>query len=79
MLNWNDADRAWQAVEWCLARDSRIGVPLNEAGMLRAFVYDGAVSIGQPDIEVIYEILANAIIVQSVVFSKAKATHAGRG
>jgi hypothetical protein len=79
MLNWNDADRAWQAVKWCLARDSRTGVPLNESGTLRAFIYDGAVSIGQPDIEIIYEIQANAIIVQNAVFSNAKETHAGRG
>jgi hypothetical protein len=40
-----------------------VGVLLNEAGNIRGFVYDGARSIGQPDIDVIYEITPDEIIV----------------
>jgi hypothetical protein len=53
-------------------------VPLTEGGSLRAFVYDGARSIDQPDIEVIYEIQLNVIVIRNAVFSNAKAPQAGR-
>jgi hypothetical protein len=78
MLAWGDADRAWQAIEWCLVRDTQVGPPLSESGSLRAFVYAGARSIDQPDVEVIYEIQVHAIIIHSAIFSNAKATNAGR-
>ncbi len=41
-------------------------------------VYDGARSIGQPDVDVIYEITPHEIIVRSAVFRNAKALQAGR-
>jgi hypothetical protein len=75
---WPDAERAWEAVEWVLARDPVVGVPLNEAGNIRGFVYDGARSIGQPDIDVIYEITPDEIIVRSAEFTDAKISQAGR-
>src|SRR5262249_2473068 len=76
---WEDAERAWNAIEWTLAHDPDVGVPLSEKGNIRGFPYDGARSIGQPDIEVIYEVQQDAIIVRSAVFIDAKATFAGRG
>lgn len=76
---WEDAERAWIAIEWTLAHDPAVGVPLTEQGNIRGFPYDGARSIGQPDIEVIYEIQQDVIIVRSAVFRDAKATFAGRG
>jgi hypothetical protein len=74
---WPDADRAWQAIEWAMARDSYVGVPLTESGRIRAFVYQGARSIGQPDVSVIYEVTPHEIIVRDAVFSDAKASQAG--
>jgi hypothetical protein len=75
---WDDAERAWVAIEWALARDPQVGVPLTENGNIRAFLYDGARSIEQPDVEVVYEIQLNEIIVHSAVFNDAKADRAGR-
>ena len=75
---WDDAERAWEAVEWVLARDPLVGVPLSEKGNVRGFVYDGAKSIRQPDIDVIYEITDNEIIVRSAEFTDAKFSQAGR-
>lgn len=74
---WSDAERAWIAVEWTLAHDPYVGVPLTEKGDVRGFRYDGARSIGQPDIEVIYVIQEHEIIVRDAVFSDAKASQAG--
>jgi hypothetical protein len=47
-------------------------------GGVRGFMYDGARSISQPDIEVIYQIEDHQIVVKSAVFSDAKASAAGR-
>ena len=76
---WEDAERAWMAIEWALARDPHVGVLLGEGGSVRGLLYAGARSIGQPDVEVIYEIQQNAIIVRSAIFNDAKASFAGRG
>jgi hypothetical protein len=76
---WEDAERAWMAIEWALARDAHVGVPLTEVGNVRGLLYDGARSIGQPDVEVIYEIQRDAIIVRSAVFRNPKASFAGKG
>jgi hypothetical protein len=74
---WQDAERAWIAIEWVLVRDPHIGVPLTEHGDIRAFLYDGARSLGQPDVQVIYEIRQDEIIVRSAVFRDAKSSFAG--
>jgi hypothetical protein len=76
---WEDAERVWRAIEWALARDPAVGVPLTEQGNVRGLLYDGAQSIGQPDVEVIYEIQQDAIIVRSAIFRNPKASFAGKG
>lgn len=75
---WGDTERAWVAIEWALARDPAVGVPLTESGKVRGFFYDGARSIDQPDIQVIYETHSDEIIVRSAVFTDAKANQAGK-
>jgi hypothetical protein len=77
-IKWADAARAWQAIEWVLARDELVGRPLNEGGTLRAFYYDGAKSIGQPDVAVIYEVTDTEIIIRDAVFTDAKYSQAGK-
>jgi hypothetical protein len=74
---WPDAERAWGAIEWTLARDPSVGIPLSESGKIRGFVYEGARSIGQPDVDVIYEITSMEIIVRSAEFKDAQARQAG--
>jgi hypothetical protein len=76
---WGDAERAWLAIEWALARDPHVGVPLTEKGNIRGFVYHGARSIGQPDVWVIYEIEQDEILVRDAMFSDAKSSQSGRG
>jgi hypothetical protein len=76
-MEWPDAERAWNAIEWTLAHDPLIGLALLEGGTVRAFIYRGARSIGQPDIEVIYETTSHEIIVHSAEFSEAEAGQAG--
>lgn len=60
-----------------MARDAKVGVPLNEDGSLRAFIYVGARSICQPDVNVIYEIRDQEIVVRTAEFKDAQTTFAG--
>jgi hypothetical protein len=76
---WNGTEVAWEAIEWVLCRDPEVGRALNESGRIRAFIYVGARSIHQPDIEVTYVTDLHEITVKIVVFSDAKASYAGRG
>jgi hypothetical protein len=76
---WPGTEIAWEAIEWVLAHDPLVGRPLNEDGSLRAFIYDGANSIKQPDIEVTYTINLNEIVVKITEFRNAKATYSGKG
>jgi hypothetical protein len=66
------------AIEWVLSHDPDVGRPLTEKGNLRAFLYDGARSIKQPDLYVIYEILNNHIVIKVVGYDEAQAARAGR-
>jgi hypothetical protein len=77
IVRWEDAERAWLAIEWTLSHDPQVGRPLREGGNIRGFVYRGARSIGQPDVHVIYELTTHEIIVRDVVFSDADASRAG--
>jgi hypothetical protein len=78
LQKWTGAELAWSAIEWTLAHDPLVGAALIEAGNVRALIYNGAHSIDQPDVEVIYEIETDAVIVRSAVFSDPKASQAGR-
>jgi hypothetical protein len=76
---WSGTEIAWEAIEWVLAHDSLVGRALNESGSVRAFIYDGANSIKQPDITVTYVLTVNEIIVKIAEFKNAKAPFAGKG
>jgi hypothetical protein len=75
---WAGTEIAWEAIEWALCRDPDVGRALNEGGSERAFVYIGARSIHQPDIEVTYVVEGNEIVVKIAEFADAKASYAGR-
>ncbi len=57
--------------------DPLIGSLLNERGV-RGFVFRGARSINEPDIDVIYEEEELAIVIHELTFREARAQYAGR-
>jgi len=75
---WAGTEIAW-VIEWVMSHNSHVGRPLNESGSLRAFIYDGANSINQPDIEVTYMVEVYEIVVKTAEFNDAKAHYAGKG
>jgi hypothetical protein len=76
---WTGAGVAWEAATWVVLRDPGIGVPLFEGGNIRSFTYEGARSIDQPTITLIYEKVGHETIIRAAKFSEAKYGNAGRG
>jgi hypothetical protein len=54
--HWEGAEKAWWAIEWVLSRDPSVGPLLTDKAEVRGFQYDGARSIKQPDLYVIYHV-----------------------
>lgn len=75
---WLRADEAWEDIKWVLARDPDAGRALNEEGTLRAFTFEGAVSINMPTVVVLYECDGRYVTIRDARFSNAKARQAGR-
>jgi hypothetical protein len=75
---WAGAEIAWNAIEWVLGHDHLAGPALVEGGNLRAFIYQGAISIKQPDIAVIYSVEVDEIVIKAVKFKNASASYAGK-
>jgi hypothetical protein len=73
---WHNVEEVVRALEWGLVRDPALGWLLNERG-LRFFVFPGAVSTREPDVDVIYEDSPPWIIIHDLVFRDAKARQAG--
>jgi hypothetical protein len=76
--HWAGGELAWIVIEWVLSHDPDVGRCLTEKGSLRAFQYDGARSIKQPDLYVIYEVLPNEIVIKVFAYDEAQAGQAGR-
>lgn len=74
---WSGAEKAWLAIEWVLARDAYVGVPLTEKANVRGFEYLGAKSIHQPDLYVVYHVLPHEIVVKVIAYDEARAPSAG--
>lgn len=75
---WQNAALAWEHVVWALARDPKVGRPLNELGTLRLMIWEGARSLDMPDIEMIYSLEIPTIRLLEVIFRDAKSSSAGR-
>ena len=76
---WPRTEEAWEAVTWALARDPySAGPPLSESGLVRAFVFDGAQSIGLPTVRAVYVIEPAVVIVRAAVFEDSIHMYAGR-
>lgn len=76
---WENAALAWEHITWVLARDIKIGRPLNENGTLRLLIWQGARSNQMPDVQLTYKIEMPTIRFMEVVFSNAKAPATGNG
>lgn len=74
---WSMAEAAWEACTYAVAHDPHVGVPLNETGSVRSYVFDGARSIDMPSVDVIYTIDAGMITIQHVRFQDAPYPQAG--
>jgi hypothetical protein len=75
---WSNIEDVVAALEWGILHDPLVGGLLNERG-LRGFVFPGARSIKEPDIDVIYEEEGEfLIIIHDLTFRDAQAYRAGQ-
>jgi hypothetical protein len=74
---WAHIEEILASMEWGIMHDPQIGVLLNERG-IRGFVFPGARSINEPDIDVLYEEDGFEIIIHDLTFRDAKAQYAGK-
>jgi hypothetical protein len=76
--NWRNIDDVVLAIEWAIIHDHQVGRLINERG-IRGFEFPGARSIGEPDVDVLYELEnLNRIIIHDLTFRDAKARYAGQ-
>ena len=73
---WDSIEDIINALEWGLMHDPDLGVLLNEKG-LRGFVFPGARSRNEPDIDVLYGYDDINITVHDLIFREAKFYYAG--
>ncbi len=52
---WLGAELAWEAVLQVLMYDPTFGTPINDAGSLRTFTFQGARSTDMPTVQVLYQ------------------------
>lgn len=77
LARWGHVEEIVNAIEWALIHDPAIGPIINERG-IRAFVYPGARSIKEPDVDILYEERPDRIVIHDVTFRDAKAHYAGK-
>lgn len=78
-VRWSRADEAWEAVTWALSRDPfAAGPALNESGLVRTFVFEGARAFYMPTVRVVYVIEPALVIVRSALFEESAHLYAGR-
>jgi hypothetical protein len=75
--DWSNIEDVLMALEWAIMHDPAVGGLLNERG-LRGFIFPGARSLNEPDIDVIYQEDEFQIIIHDLVFREARAHHAGK-
>jgi hypothetical protein len=74
---WDSIEDILEALEWALMHDPLVGKLLSKNG-IRGFVFPGARSVNEPDIDVIYQEEEFQIIIHDLTFRDAKANYAGR-
>lgn len=74
---WENIEEIIEALEWGLMHDPAIGPILTERGV-RGFVFPGARSRKEPDVDVLYEYDDYDITIHDLTFREAKAHYAGK-
>jgi len=74
--DWKNVEEIVLAIEWAILHDYQIGPLVNERG-IRGFVYPGARSRDEPDIDVLYEDCDPHIVIHDLTFREAEANNAG--
>jgi hypothetical protein len=76
---WSGTRVAWEAATWVVLRDPQVGMPLTEDGTIRVFTYEGARSIHQPTITVVYEVTGkHEVTIRRARFTEPKYGQAGK-
>lgn len=78
LLRWKGTVAAWEIVTWVVLRDPGVGIPLTEDGAIGSFTYQGAKSIEQPTITVVYETTRMETTIRSALFTEPKFGQVGR-
>ena len=74
--DWDSIEDIINALEWGLMHDPHLGPLLSETG-LRGFVFPGARSRNEPDIDVLYEYDDMDITIHDLNFREARSHYAG--
>ena len=77
-LKWEGVSVAWEAITWAVAHDPEVGKRITESGKTRLFTYDGARSIKQPTITIVYELREGETVIHEARFTEAPHAYAGR-
>lgn len=77
-LIWEGAYSAWEAATWVVIHDPLVGVKVTESGRTRAFTYEGARSIKQPTVTILYETRGDTTVIHDAIFKEAPYAQAGR-
>jgi hypothetical protein len=75
---WANVEDVIASLEWAILHDPQVGRLLNERG-LRGFVFPGARSVNEPDIDVIYEEGDFQITIHDLTFRDARSHYVGQG
>ncbi len=78
MEKWSGADAAWQAATWAILHDPLSGIPVTESGRTRSYTYEGARSIKQPTVTILYEFRGDETVIHDANFREASYAQAGR-
>jgi hypothetical protein len=78
VLKWEGAHVAWEAITWAILHDPTVGKAVTESGKTRLFTYDGARSIKQPTITIIYGLRHGETVIHEARFTEAPFAQAGR-
>jgi hypothetical protein len=74
---WSRADEVWDAITWTIARDNSVGKPLSEAGNVRTYTIQGAISVGWPTLTIIYRVESERIVIEAAKFERPRHVQAG--
>lgn len=78
LLKWDGAETAWEAATWIVLHDTEVGRAVTESGKTRSYTYEGARSIKQPTITLLYELRDGVMHIHDAIFKEAPYGQVGR-